>query len=67
MNKACRNVMKHTGCSIVDAFRMASRNPARVLGMDSDIGTIEVGKKANLVFVDESFNIQRVMLEGKMV
>lgn len=67
MNKACRNVMKHTGCSIVDAFRMASRNPARVLGMDGDIGTIEVGKKANLVFVDESFNIQRVMLEGKMV
>lgn len=67
MNKACRNVMSHTGCSMVDAFKMASRNPARVLGMDGDIGTIEVGKKANLVFVDEQFNVQNVMLEGRVV
>ena len=67
MNKACRNVIKQTGCSIPDAFKMASRNPARVLGMDSEIGTIAVGKKANLVFVDESFNVMQVMLEGKLI
>ena len=67
MNKACRNIIRHTGCSIVDAFKMASRNPARVLGMDSRIGTIAVGKKANLVFVDEEFNVLQVMLEGKIV
>lgn len=67
MNKACRNVIKHTGCSIVDAFRMASRNPARVLGMDSQIGTIETGKKANLVFVDDQFNVLQVMLEGTLI
>lgn len=67
MNKACRNVIKHTGCSIVDAFKMASRNPARVLGMDSEIGTIEVGKKANLVFLDQQCNVLQVMLEGQLV
>ena len=67
MNKACRNVIRHTGCSIPDAFKMASRNPARVLGMDKEIGTIEVGKKANLVFLDEQFNVLQVMLEGKLV
>lgn len=59
--------MTHTGCSLADAFLMASRNPARVLGMDAEIGTIEVGKTANLVFVDGQFNIQKVMLEGSMV
>lgn len=67
MNKACRNVMKHTGCSMVDAFKMASRNPARVLGLDAGIGTVAVGKKANLVFVDGQFNVQKVLLEGKLV
>lgn len=67
MNLACRNVIKHTACSIVDAFKMASRNPARVLGMDDEIGTIEVGKKANLVFVDDQFKIQQVMLEGALI
>ena len=29
-----------------------------------EIGTIEVGKKANLVFVDDLFHVQKVMLEG---
>ena len=67
MNKACRNVMKHTGCGIVDAFKMASRNPAKVLGLDREIGTIETGKKANLVFVDGQFNVLQVMLEGAIV
>ena len=43
---------------------MASRNPARVLGMDDQIGTVSVGKKANLVFVDQQFNVLQVMLEG---
>lgn len=61
---ACRNVMMHTSCGICQAFLMASRNPARVIGMDHEIGTIEVGKKANLVFVDDMFHVQKVMLEG---
>ncbi len=61
---ACRNMMQHTSCGICQAFLMAARNPARVIGMDDEIGTIEVGKKANLVFVDDLFHVQKVMLEG---
>lgn len=64
LNVACRNLRKHVGCSIVDAFLMASRNPARVIGMDDTVGTIAIGKRANLVVVDDDFNIERVMLDG---
>ena len=64
MNQACRNIMTHTNCGITQAFALASRNPARVLGMDDDIGTIAVGKKANLVFVDDRFHVYKVMLDG---
>lgn len=64
MDAACRNIMKHSNCGIVQTFLMAARNPARAIGMDSEIGTVEVGKKANLVFVDHSFNVQKVMLNG---
>ena len=60
----CRNIMKHTGCSMVQAFLMASRNPAKAIGMDHEIGTIAPGKKANLVFTDDAFRIRRVMLNG---
>lgn len=64
MDIACRNIMSHTSCGICQAFLMAARNPARVLGLDDEIGTIEPGKKANLVFVDDLFHVQKVMLEG---
>jgi len=66
MEMACRNIMTHTNCGIAQAFLMASRNPARVLGMDHEIGSIEVGKRADLVFVDDRFNVQQVMLAGKL-
>ena len=65
MDAVCKNIMAHTNCGIAQAFLMASRNPARVIGMDDEIGTIEVGKKANLVFVDHMFHVEKVMLNGE--
>ncbi len=64
MDAACRNMVMHTGCSITEAFWMSSRNPARMIGMDKEIGTIEPGKKANLVFMDDAFHVKKVMLDG---
>lgn len=66
MNVACRNMMAHTNCGIAQVFLMASRNPARVVGLDREIGTIEVGKKANLVFVDDMFQVDTVILGGQI-
>ena len=66
MDKACRNIMKHTNCGIAQAFVMASLNPAKVIGMDDKIGSIETGKIADLVFVDDRFNVKQVMLNGEI-
>lgn len=65
LDQACRNMRNATGCSVAEAFRMASTNPAAALGFD-DIGSVAVGKKADLVFVDEDFQVQQVMLRGKL-
>ena len=65
MNVACRNIMSHTNCGIAQAFLMGSRNPARVIGLEDEIGTIEAGKLANLVFVDDVFNVKKVIFGGK--
>ena len=67
LDVACRNMMKHTGCSMNDAFLLASRNPARAIGLDREVGTLEIGKRANLVIVDGEFNVQSVMLDGRFV
>jgi len=66
MDLACRNIMTHTNCGIAQAFVMASLNGAAVLGLDDEIGSIEVGKRADLVFVDDRFNVKQVMLQGEL-
>lgn len=63
LDVACRNMMKHTGASIVNAFQYASYNPARAVGF-ADRGEIAVGKRADLVLTDHRMNIQKVMIEG---
>jgi N-acetylglucosamine-6-phosphate deacetylase len=42
------NMMRFTQCSLAEAIHMASRNPARLLGLD-DRGEIREGKRADLV------------------
>ena len=66
LNVACRNYMKHTGASIVDAFKVASFNPAKVVGL-FDRGEIAKGKRADLVFVDAKMNVKNVIIRGKLV
>ena len=62
---ACRNVMKHTGASIVDVFRYASYNPSRAVGF-TDRGEIRKGLRADLVFVDHWMNVKKVILGGEV-
>jgi len=42
--------------SYVDLARMASLNPARLLGIDGECGSIELGKRADLVALDQDHN-----------
>ena len=66
LDLACRNVMRHTGCDMVSAFRMAATNPARAAGL-TDVGVIAPGKLADLVLVDAEFAVQQVILRGEVL
>ncbi len=63
---ACRNMMKHTGASIVDVFKFASLNPATCVGL-KDRGEIAKSKRADLVFVDHFMKVDKVLFEGEEV
>ena len=63
---SCRNMMVHTGASIVDVFRYASYNPAKAVGFD-DRGEIAVGKRADLVMVDYNMNVKNVIMKGELL
>jgi len=63
---ACRNMIKHTGASLVDVFKFASYNPAYAVGF-YDRGEIAVGKRADLVMVDHKMGVKHVWLGGELV
>ena len=47
-----------------DVERMASTNPARLLGIEADCGSIEEGKRADLVALDSDGNVQLTLVGG---
>ena len=65
LDGAVRNMMRHTGYGLCHAVRMASLNPAKLLGLDHEIGSLAPGKKANFILMDDMVNIQSVYLEGE--
>lgn len=66
LENACRNLMTHTGYGLCHAIRMASLNPAKVLGIDHQVGSLEPGKKANLILIDDMIHVKSVILEGQL-
>jgi N-acetylglucosamine-6-phosphate deacetylase len=69
ITRGVENMVRFTGCSLADAIHMATRNPARLMGL-RDRGTITPGKRADLVlfsFEDGKINIIRTYVAGKLV
>ena len=55
------------GVSYLDLARMASSNPARLLGLDHECGSIEIGKRADLVALDKNTNVKLTLIGGRSV
>jgi len=67
MNQAVKNMIDWTGVSVSQAVNMASLNPAMVLGLEEEIGNIQPGKTANLVVLDQKFEVIETILGGRSV
>ena len=46
---------------------MTSLNTARLLGLDGQVGSIERGKQANLIVLDDGFHVTHTFLQGHEV
>ncbi|WP_066506757.1 N-acetylglucosamine-6-phosphate deacetylase [Abyssisolibacter fermentans] len=67
MNKAVKNVYQNTNLGICNVVKMASLNPARVLGVDNNKGSIGIGKDADIVIFNDEFKILNTIVDGKTV
>ncbi|MCK5463113.1 MAG: amidohydrolase family protein, partial [Bacteroidales bacterium] len=69
ISKCVGNMMQFSGCSLESAINMATRNPARLIGLE-DVGEIKVGKRADLILFsleDEGIHISQTILNGDVV
>lgn len=67
MERALQNVHAATGRSLAEIWVTSSLNAARAIGVSAHKGSLEVGKDADLVLLDQSFNVKLTVVEGKIV
>jgi N-acetylglucosamine-6-phosphate deacetylase len=65
--QAIRNMVQYTNCTLLDAIRMVTYNPARKLKLDKQKGSIEIGKDADLVVLSPDLEVNMTMREGLMI
>ncbi|MDX1687533.1 MAG: N-acetylglucosamine-6-phosphate deacetylase [Candidatus Promineifilaceae bacterium] len=67
MDRALHNVQAATGRPLEAVWPMASLNAARAIGVAGRRGSLEVGKAADLVLLDEAYNVALTVAEGRIV
>ncbi|MFA6736073.1 MAG: N-acetylglucosamine-6-phosphate deacetylase [Saccharofermentanales bacterium] len=55
------------GVPLEEAIEMATLTPARATGIDSDVGSIEKGKIANMIWLGDDMEIKAVIYKGEVV
>jgi N-acetylglucosamine-6-phosphate deacetylase len=64
MNEAVANSVRHAGIPLLEAVRMATLYPARVVGRESELGRIAPGYLANFAIFDQNFAMRGVVDRG---
>jgi N-acetylglucosamine-6-phosphate deacetylase len=67
MDRCVRNMVKFADLSIQDAIKMATVNPAKVIGVDDRKGSLTRGKDADIVVLDEGLSVIMTLVEGRVV
>ncbi len=65
LNEAVRNLYNNTDLSVAECFACASLNPAKAIGEDKNIGSLEVGKLADIIICDSDFNVTKTIINGE--
>lgn len=64
MDNALRVAHLKYGIPLVDVVKMMSLTPAKIIGRGADKGSLEVGKDADIVIMDNSFEVKNVYVHG---
>ncbi|WP_341205561.1 N-acetylglucosamine-6-phosphate deacetylase [uncultured Psychrosphaera sp.] len=67
MITAVKNAVEHLGLSLEEALNMVSLYPAQYLAVDNKMGSIQVGKQADLTAFTNDFNVSKTWIAGKLI
>lgn len=66
LGEALKNMMAFTGCTLSDVVQMGSANPAKQLNVFDRKGSIAVGKDADLVVLDQNYDVRVTICKGRV-
>ncbi|MBE9665492.1 N-acetylglucosamine-6-phosphate deacetylase [Mucilaginibacter boryungensis] len=66
-DRLVRNMVQMADVPLIDAVRMMTATPARIMGIDDKKGSLVIGKDADIVIFDSDINIQKTIIKGKII
>ena len=66
-DRLVRTMIYLAGVPLIDAVHMMSLTPARILHIDKEKGSLEIGKDADIVIFDNQININNTILKGHVI
>ena len=67
MDRLIRTVVQKADIPLADAARMVSETPAKIMGVYDRKGSLQKGKDADIIVMDENLNVRAVWAMGKLV
>lgn len=64
VDAAVRNMVELTDTTPEEAIHMASLHPARLLGLEEQLGSLKVGKRASIIALDNGLHLQNIWIQG---
>ena len=67
MHRSVLNLMKFCDITFEQALVCATENPAKAVGLFDKVGSLDVGKQADMLLLDEKYEIRKVIARGNEI
>jgi len=67
LNQGIKHFYDHTDISLSHAIHLGTLNPAKSIGISETKGSLEIGKDADIIILDDELNCQLTICEGRIV